>query len=67
MEQKNVLVQQKILFSSLWHENIVFSHQFVDVYNPFIGFQQNLGNIQCLSCKLLEKCYTIHSHIAIIM
>ena len=28
-------------FSSHWNEKIVFSRQFVDVLNPFIGCQQN--------------------------
>ena len=32
---------QTILFSSHWQEKIVFSRQFVDVLNPFIGCQQN--------------------------
>ena len=28
------------IFSSHWHEKIVFSRQFIDVLNPFIGFQK---------------------------
>ena len=36
-----ILKQPESLFSSHWHEKVVFSRQFVDVFNPFIGCQQN--------------------------
>ena len=37
-------IQEKVrIFSSHWHENIVFSRQFVDMLNLFIGFQQYLS------------------------
>ena len=35
----------------LWHEKIVFSRQFVDVLNPFIGCQQIEAKLQYLSFK----------------
>ena len=38
-----ILIINEKNFSIYWHEKIVFSRQFVDVLNHFIGCQQNLG------------------------
>ena len=33
--------QTKIIFPGHWREKTVFSHQFVDILNPFIDVQHN--------------------------
>ena len=54
-------LQLKITYIFLchWHEKIVFSRQYVDVLNPFIGCQQNWSKntifIMVLTWKVLYK------------
>ena len=53
-------------FLVIYGIKVVFSLQFVDALNPFIGCQQFEAKIQCLSCKELEKYCIINFQIAIL-